>query len=307
MSILFAHTESQWAISKHVGDELAKRAEVRTFDLYQTPYWADFKNALPFYIPKGFPVSIQSLEKKFQKKFDLVIEYSGGGQHHLTGLRKYPAPVVHCTLDEHEPVKRKFEMSIKKDFDMVLVCHKDYLHLYKDMPSVWFPPAFDPGLHRKLNLPKRYDVGFVGNLDRNIYKERVEMLEKLSKRFKVSMFHKVYGEKMVEIVNQSRIVVHQSFNHDLSTRVFDTLACGTFLLGDRVKDGMEDFFKDGIHLGLYDNYADLEEKIAYYLAHEDDREQIAAEGHREVMAKHTFGHRAEFLLKETAKLKKLSR
>jgi spore maturation protein CgeB len=283
-----------------LGEALEKENTLRYCDLLKTAYWTDLRNCLPFYIPKGIPTSIQSLERNFKTDFDLVIECSGGGQHHLTGLRKCRAPAVHWGVDDHEPVKRKFEMFIKRDFDMDFVCHKDYLYLHRDRPHFWLPPACEPSLHKKLDVNKSYDIGFVGNLDRNVYRERVEILERLSKKFRVHSFHKIYGEEMVKILNQSRIVFHKSFNHDLSTRVFDTLACGSFLIADRIEDGMPELFQDGRHLALYGSLDELEEKIAHYLKHEDERERIAAEGHREVLAKHTFRHRAQFILEKSA-------
>ena len=288
-----------------MGDALQNEHDVEIVDLLKTPYWTDFKSRIPFYVPKGFPTSVQCLAKKSGKKYDLVVECSGAGQHHLAGFGKYPAPCVHWTVDDHEAVKRNFEMAIKKDFDMIFVCHKDYLDSYRDRPSFWLPPACDPALHKKLNLPKIYDIGFVGNLDKRVYRERVETLEKLSKKFKVGLFHKVYGEDMVKILNQSKIIFHKSFNHDLSTRVFDALSCGSFLLADRIRDGMTDLFEDRKHLVLYDSLADLEEKIAYYLSHEEEREKIAAEGRKEVLEKHTFRHRAQFILKQSSAIKKI--
>jgi len=304
LKILFAHTASRWAYSTHLEETLKKDHSLATVDLLRTAYFTDIRGLLPFYVPKGIPLSYKSMAGGAERPFDLVLECSGAGQHHLAGLKRCPVPALHWTVDDHEPAKRRFEMSIKKDFDKVFVCHKDYLSFYRDVPCRWLPPACDPALHRKMDLPKLYDVGFVGNLDRRFYPERVDALERLSKRFNVRAFHKVYGDDMVKILNQSRIVFHKSFNRDLSTRVFDTLASGSFLLADRIQDGLSDCFQEGKHLALYDGHGDLEEKIAYYLAHEEEREKIAAEGRREALAKHTFAQRARAILEEAAKISK---
>ena len=304
MNILFAHTFRRWGYSELFGKALSKIERVTPFNINETAYWADLKNTLPFYFPKGWPTSIQSLARKFGTEFDLVIEAGGGGQHHLTGSRKYPGPVVHWTVDEHEPVKRKFELYVKNDFDMLFVCHKDCLHLYQDVPHCWLPTAADPDVHKKMDLEKIYDVSFVGNLDPAVYPERVRLIDKLSKKFRVRKFHYVYEEEMVRILNQSRIVFHRSFCGDMSTRVFEALSCGAFLIGDRAGDGLTDYFQDGKHMALYGNYEELEEKTAYYLSHEEERKRIADEGHREFLARHTFDHRAQTLLAACADLKK---
>jgi spore maturation protein CgeB len=218
-------------------------------------------------------------------------------------LKRHPSSAVHWTVDDHEPVKRKFELYVKDDFDLLFICHKDYIRAFEGSACHWLPTACDPEIHRKMNEEKIYDVVCAANLDPAVYTERVRLLEKLSKKFKVGMFHKLYHEDMVKKINQARIVFHKSFNGDLSTRVFETLCCGAFLLADRIQDGLPDILEDGKHLVLYDNYRDVEEKVSYYLTHENDREKIAAAGCREVREKHTFADRARTILIEVEKLK----
>lgn len=46
----------------------------------------------------------------------------------------------------------------------------------------------------------------------------------------------------------------------------------------------------------FDGKADMLDKIAYYLVHEEERREIAENGFRKVAAHHTYRHRAEEML-----------
>ena len=272
-----------------------------------TPYWSDWRHRLPFYIPKGIPVSIPSLENKFKTKFDLVIEFDSSGQYHLTGKKQLNIPTLMWSMDTHLYDKRAFQAYFKKDFDILYTCHKNYVNFFNEGESRWLPCACDPDFHRKLDLPKIYDVAFVGNLDPKDYPERVKLLENLSKKFNVRVFNKLYGEEMIKIVNQAKIVFNKTYGGDLNFRIFEVLSCGTFLITDRIGNGLQDLFGDGKHLAMYDNPRELEDKVSYYLTHDREREEIASNGQKEVRDKHTFYHRAKTMLDDARRLKQAYR
>jgi 2-polyprenyl-3-methyl-5-hydroxy-6-metoxy-1,4-benzoquinol methylase/Flp pilus assembly protein TadD len=78
----------------------------------------------------------------------------------------------------------------------------------------------------------------------------------------------------------------------MNMRVFEVLACGSLLVTDRAEgSGLEELFRDGEHLAVYDD-SNLVDKVRYYLEHEDLREKIAGQGREEILARHTYGHRA---------------
>ena len=73
-----------------------------------------------------------------------------------------------------------------------------------------------------------------------------------------------------------------------SNRLFDALACGTFVISDKIPSA-DTLFEGSIV--TYDGVDDLKEKIDYYLAHEDERVKIAEKGKRIVLENHTFDDR----------------
>lgn len=123
MNILFAHSFSPCGLTECLGKAIQRKNHNVTFyNIDETVNWTDIRGILPFYIPKGMPTTVKSLVKRFGVSFDMVIECGGRGQHHLI---RNSIPTIHYSIDEHEPIKRKFENWIQKDFDMIFACHKD--------------------------------------------------------------------------------------------------------------------------------------------------------------------------------------
>lgn len=265
--------------------------------LVKRPTWTNFYNKLPFFILRGKPVYIQSLIRKFNKSFDVILEVDGAGQYHLSGYKKLNIPTVLWGID-HDPDKIKFLNYFKNDFSYNFYCHKNYMYRF-DKECFWLPVACDPEINKKFDLAKIYDIVFIGNTISKHYLERVRLLKLISEKFNLKIFRGVYGEEMAKIYSQAKTVSNKSVRGDLNMRIFEVLPCGSLLITERLKPeaGLEELFQDRKHLVLYDNENDLLEKIDYYLSHESEREEIAQEGHKEALRKHTYEHRAEEMLK----------
>ena len=271
--------------------------KVFNISLDKTPYWSNWNQNLPVYLPKGFPVSVQSLEKKLKVRFDCVIELDGTGQFHLSGMKSSNIPTLLWSMDTHVRAKNLFQVYFQKDFSLILTCHKDYVGNFLKTRCEWLPVAADPDLHRPMKIPKIYDIAFVGNLNPQGYPNRVRYLEALSKKYRVGAFSNLFGDEMVTVLNQGKLVFNKSFNGDLNLRVFEALSMGACLLTDRVQNGLLDLFKDGKHLITYGDLPELEEKAAYYLSHDQERESIAQAGRAQVLAHHTYYTRAKEIMK----------
>lgn len=89
MNILLIYLKTLWSPPFYLEKVLRKKHQVDVFDFTKSPYWGDLRFRLPFYIPKGFPVPVRSVTKKFNNPascgIDLVIEVTTAGQYHLTG------------------------------------------------------------------------------------------------------------------------------------------------------------------------------------------------------------------------------
>lgn len=84
----------------------------------------------------------------------------------------------------------------------------------------------------------------------------------------------------------------RSIKSGMPLRVFDIIGAGGFLLSNYQADFL-DFFVPGEDFAFYDSPEDLIDKIGYYLAHEDERAQMAVSAHQKVQQAHTFLHRIQ--------------
>jgi spore maturation protein CgeB len=75
-------------------------------------------------------------------------------------------------------------------------------------------------------------------------------------------------------------------------RNFEVPGCGGFLLTQRVPH-LEDYFVEGEEIGVFDGEDDLVRQIDRWLAHPEERAQVAGAGYRRVLAEHTYDHRFE--------------
>jgi len=223
-------------------------------------------------------------------------------------------------------VPRGFKGIIKAAprYDHVFCAGTEAVKLMKvkaGVDAVWVPFACDPEYHYRVNVPPNErrnfasDIAFVGSY----YPNRMKVLESVS-----GLDVKVWGPGWAEgaqgsplckkivsahiecrewrkIFSEAKIVtvIHYDDGEtpcdQASPKLFEALACGSFVLCDRQKDAVE-LFRDGEHLVFFDGAADLKEKSAYFLQVPDERDRIALSGQREVIKKHTYEHRIKKIL-----------
>ena len=78
-----------------------------------------------------------------------------------------------------------------------------------------------------------------------------------------------------------------------SNRLFDALACGTFVISDKIPSA-ETLFEGTVV--TYDGVYDLNEKLEYYLNHEEERRLLAEKGKKIVLKNHTFDNRVDTII-----------
>jgi hypothetical protein len=108
-----------------------------------------------------------------------------------------------------------------------------------------------------------------------------------------------YGLGLSSLYFHSKIninVFHEQCTDSTNSRVYDVLAAGGFLLTEE-RPCLAREFQEGRHFATFSSATEAREKVQYYLAHEEEREEMAREGQRHVLAHHTFTHRCEELLK----------
>jgi spore maturation protein CgeB len=216
---------------------------------------------------------------------------------------------------------RHFDWFTTPDFHRV----QEYRYLGYDN-AIHFPYACNPAIYKKLNLPKKYDVSFVG-MAAPYRKWFIRKLKKAGIKVYVAGWGWPVGhlaqEEMVRVINQSKINLNLSNSkswdvryllslissprglyswlrspknvEQMKARPFEINGCGGFQLS-HYADGLERFYQIRQEIVVYLDVDDLISKVKYYLAHDDEREGIADKGYQRTLAEHTYNQRFQSIL-----------
>lgn len=190
----------------------------------------------------------------------------------------------HCVLPQHQ------QLCSILNIDILLNSTESYIPQFKGMvkEAHWFPNSYPDELMYPLELEKTQDVGFCGNvLNRG---HVIDSLEKYG--IKKDIF--VIGDSMVRAINSYKIHLNCNISNDINYRTFETTGCGTFLLTNYTP-GLEKLFRIGEEIVVYDSIEDLDQKVAYYLENEEEREKIAKAGYERSKKDHTYAERCKWL------------
>lgn len=107
-----------------------------------------------------------------------------------------------------------------------------------------------------------------------------------------------YLNEMPLVFRHSKInlnITLRSIQTGIPLRALDIMGAGGFLLTNYQSD-FTHHFTDGEDYVSYSSQDELFSKIEYYLTHEKEREEIAANGYRKICTKHNYGKRLEEML-----------
>jgi len=111
-----------------------------------------------------------------------------------------------------------------------------------------------------------------------------------------------YYRELPLVYNFTKINVNSTsfqMNSAVNQRVFDTAACGGFLLTDHQAD-MDLFFEPGKDAVCYGSLEEAVELAGYYMKHEKERKTIAHAARGRVLAEHTYEKRMATLVSAMA-------
>lgn len=164
------------------------------------------------------------------------------------------------------------------------------------------------------NVDKRYYCESMKLVRKCNEVERVKILETLQDKFPVRLYaddsaKKIlknvsvkpwleYGTEMPKVFYLSKInlnITSRSVESGIPLRVWDIMAVGGFCLTNYQPE-LEEYFEIGKDLAVFYDLKDLEEKIDYYLRHEDERVRIAINGYKKVREKHGLKGRMQRVL-----------
>jgi spore maturation protein CgeB len=215
-------------------------------------------------------------------------------------------------------------------YDFVFIGGSEAAELLEDLHIKnlrWLPFACDPDFHSLVKLSdedrRRYscEVCFVGSGWGGLYPYRRKYLEALTD-FDLGIWGpgwetlpplsplrrflrggETRPEEWVKIFGASKIVFHSHYRdptgmipcYQAAPRVYEALACGSFLIVDSQPDVLK-FFIPGQDLAVFNDATELRELVSYYLDHPREAERIARKGREKVLAHHTYRHRIREIL-----------
>ena len=234
-----------------------------------------------------------------------------------------------------DPYYTEVTAELAPHYDFVFTLERNCVPFYQERgcPRVHYMPL---GVHtadfRPANPPhaiRRGDICFIGSAYWNRIRLFEELLPRIARRsFKLSGLWwdrlsdyarwqdridlgKWMGPvETAEQYNAHKIVINVHRAHDDSTfnrnlynipaaspnpRTFEIAACGTLLMSDNRED-LAQFYTPGVEIVTYDSAQDMADKMDYYLAHEDERRQIALRGLHRTLRDHTYTSRLSQLL-----------
>ena len=142
---------------------------------------------------KGSYVRIDKLYKSLSNNWqvDVFIMVDSAYTFYLKGINSLPIPTVFYAIDTH--LAFRFHKTIASLFDLVFVAQKEFVEPLRKSGCenvFWLPLACDPDIHHHYDLPKIYDVCFIGSLN----SQRKSLLKRLSHKFKVYQGYRPYNE-----------------------------------------------------------------------------------------------------------------
>jgi hypothetical protein len=221
-----------------------------------------------------------------------------------------PSPNAYWCSDAH--LGYEYRLAMAKKFDYVFCCQKRAMAEFErdGVPKekmFFLPHAVEPTAYFPHEIIEKWDWAFIGHLN---CPERIDLLDRFCKEFPNFYLGWRNGqapgwnvlEDAARKFSQAKIIPNRTISDDIPMRVFETLACRRLCLTNEIPT-LSDLFTSGTHLVTYRTVEEAVSLAKELLADPERREIISKAGYAEVMAKHTYDHRAKEMLKVCLKIK----
>lgn|GEM_PF-3410207 len=180
--------------------------------------------------------------------------------------------------------------------------------------AFFFQYGCNQEIYKKIDLPKKYDVIFIGAPHSN----RAELIRYLILNgVKVTIFgpgwnripgfSKYWGgylksEDMIKVINQSKIVLNflttsTKEGKAIKGKLFEFGGCGAFQICDEFSE-LEKYYKTGEEIITFSDKNDLLKKIRFYLDKPEEGQRIALAGYTKTLKEHTMEKRFQKLFEQ---------
>lgn len=263
------------------------------------------------------------------EEIDLILLFGAFNPHHMeNGLAYEGLDALTCKKavflndfwSEAEPRREQYFRFIEENhIDYVISLFRAPFHLWEDTPIwerlIFRPTCVDPQIFNDWGI-KKYDVG---NLNAGIfdgsdgfYPERMAFHNKLLEMDDIryfytkhpgSGFHKsdtpLIGKNFSIAINQCRIFVTSGhlLYRNFACKHAEILASNSLLMTNEPMDAEMLGLIDGVNYVSIDE-TNIQEKIRYYLDHEEERCRIAQRGYALAMERYTSSAVAAYVYRQ---------
>ncbi|MBU2483207.1 MAG: glycosyltransferase [Proteobacteria bacterium] len=157
------------------------------------------------------------------------------------------------------------------------------------------PLALDDTAYKLFDMPKKYDIVFIGNMT---YEERQYYMQLLKENGSFIVWDRggLIADDYCRKISESYIAFNHGHVGELNMRFFELMGIGAFQLCN-ICHGQEELgYIDGEHLVNYTTNVELINLVNHYLIDGQAREEIARKGREYTIANHTYKHRMKFML-----------
>ena len=237
-------------------------------------------------IPLPFPPQPTDpifVEKKLPWKPDLWIQVDAGWHF---SRRPEATKSVGLGTDPHVLNYDALRATSDIFFNMQLV--------YKEPSDVYIPYAYDPKLHKHLDVEKEHDACIIG-----LQYEQRQRLVNVLRGDGVSV-HQTIGQVYEDFVleyNKSRVALNWSSLDDLNARTFEAMGMRIPLVTNRVTD-LSNFFVEGEHYLGFNDIPEAVKNVKWLLYNPEEADHMAQAAYRKVKAGHTYDIRVSQILEK---------
>ncbi len=258
-------------------------------------------------IEKGRPVTLQTEvgiidAKKTASQLPegwepdlIVVKLDASLRQVPKNLSAFSCPKVLIIGAPHQffkPLTNLLDYLESESFDLIVSDHdRHHLHWFRrngQQRVHWLPGLNFRLCERLVRSPSLRQAIFVGQTGAH-HPYRKSMFEYLQQSGLPVITQLAPPNKAADLYASSSISLNGSLNGDLNLRVFEILGAGGLLLTDRISpdSGLEQLFKDGQDLVLYDGCEDLQSKVQKYLENEDEALRIRRSGQERLLKEHS--------------------
>jgi len=249
----------------------------------------------------AFDSSMDDILQHFQKQPDWIFHFESDFPLLPGGLEKSAIPTVCFQVDSYTYLKRRLRWSSL--FDHAAVFHPGHEILFNEggHPGAFLlPHAVRRALYDVADLPREFEVGFVGQTRGAIYHKREELITELARTFRMNDWSRTYSlEEVAEVYRRSRVAVNigrDDFPQDANMRVFEILASGALLITSLPSELSGVGLEEGVHFVGYRKASEVFPLVRRFLGDEAARLRIVRAARARILEEHTYDHRVEQLL-----------